>query len=117
MDCAPLWQVSERLGLSFQNSRELNQIIDERLPIRPKFERHDIVIEGETFEVYFRDVMDCINSLYGNPEFAPHLVFAPERHYSDADKTCRVYHDMYTGKWWWETQVHITHRLESEISE
>jgi hypothetical protein len=100
--------VSERLGLSFQNSRELNQIIDERLPSRPKFERHDIVIEGETFEVYFRDIMDCINSLYGNPEFAPHLVFAPERHYSDTDKTRRVYHDMYTGKWWWETQVHIT---------
>jgi hypothetical protein len=98
--------MSERLGLSFQNSRELNQIIDERLPSRPKFERHDIVIEGETFQVYFRNIMDCIASLYGNPEFAPHLVFAPERHYSDQEK-CRIYHDMYTGRWWWETQVHI----------
>jgi Plavaka transposase len=55
--------------------------------------------------------MDCIDSLYGNPEFASHLAFAPERHYSDANKTHRVYHDMYTGKWWWETQVHITLRF------
>ena len=106
-------QVSEKLGLSFQNSRELNQMIDERLPGRPKFEQHDIVIEGETFEVYFRNIMDCIASLYGNPKFAPHLIFAPERHYSDEDKTCRIYHDMYTGRWWWETQVHITPRFDS----
>lgn len=47
--------------------------------------------------------MDCIRSLYGNPEFAPYLVFAPERHYSNGD---RVYHDMYTGRWWWDTQVY-----------
>jgi Plavaka transposase len=99
--------MSERLGLSFQNSRELNRIIDEHLPSRPKFERHDIVIEDETFQVYFRDIMDCIALLYGNPEFAPHLTFAPECHYSDTDKKHRIYHDMYTGKWWWETQVHI----------
>ncbi len=100
--------MSERLGLSFQNSRELNQLIDERLPSWPKFERHDIVIEGETFQVYFWNIMDCITLLYGNPEFAPHLVFAPERHYSNKDKTHCIYHNMYTGRWWWETQVHIT---------
>ena len=47
--------------------------------------------------------MDCIHSLYGKPEFAPYLVFAPECHYSNND--C-VSHDMYTGRWWWETQVY-----------
>jgi len=26
-------------------------------------------------------------------------------HYLDADQTIRLYHDMHTGKWWWETQV------------
>jgi hypothetical protein len=56
-------------------------------------------------EFYFRDILKCIEALYGNPEFATHLVVMPERHYSDANQTERVFHDMHTGKWWWETQV------------
>jgi hypothetical protein len=32
-------------------------------------------------------------------------VFKPERHYADADKTVRLFHDMHTGRWWWGTQV------------
>jgi Plavaka transposase len=62
-------------------------------------------VAGEAFDVYFRDILQCIQSLYGNPEFSSVLVFAPERHYLDADQTNRAYHDMHTGKWWWETQV------------
>ena len=49
--------------------------------------------------------MDCIASLIGDPAFAEHLIFSPERHYVDQDMTVRLYHDMHTGKWWWETQV------------
>lgn len=60
---------------------------------------------GETFELYSRNILDCIKALYGDAEFARYLVFAPERHYMDADKTMRLYHDMHTGKWWWEVQV------------
>ncbi|KAG1764356.1 hypothetical protein EDD22DRAFT_979080 [Suillus occidentalis] len=58
----------EALGLSYQNSRELNQVIDQQLP-----------------------------SLYSDPEFSPHLNYAPERHYADADKTIL--------NWWWSTQA------------
>lgn len=50
-------------------------------------------------------MLECVHALYGNPEFAPILVFAPEHHYADADKTTQLFHDMHTGKWWWETQV------------
>ncbi|KAF7373988.1 hypothetical protein MSAN_00611700 [Mycena sanguinolenta] len=42
------------------------------------------------------------------------LVFAPERHYADADKTVRLYHDLHTGKWWWATQV-ICMRMTLEL--
>ncbi|KZT66802.1 hypothetical protein DAEQUDRAFT_714317 [Daedalea quercina L-15889] len=51
----------------------------------------------------FRDV----HALWGDPEFAPLLVIAPERHYADANKMIRVYFDMHTGKWWWATQKEI----------
>ena len=60
---------------------------------------------GEVFDVYFRDIIECIQSLYRDPNFAPYLVFTPERHYADEDKMIQLFHDMYTGKWWWATQV------------
>ncbi|KAI1786574.1 hypothetical protein LXA43DRAFT_975694 [Ganoderma leucocontextum] len=96
------------LGLSFKNTRELDKILDEQIPEgRPRFMRREIVVAGESFEVFYRDVIKCIRSLYGDPEFAGILVFTPERHYADADHTVRVYFDMHTGRWWWDTQKEI----------
>jgi hypothetical protein len=45
-----------------------------------------------------------VKALFGDPELAQHLILAPEHHYADLDKTVRQYHDMHTGKWWWNTQ-------------
>ncbi|THU78566.1 hypothetical protein K435DRAFT_824095 [Dendrothele bispora CBS 962.96] len=97
--------VHEALGLSYQNSDELHKIIDNDLPIqRPSFTRAEVVVAGEAFDLYKRDILECIRALYGSPEHAQYLCVAPERHYSDPDKTCRLYHDMHTGEWWWNTQ-------------
>ncbi|KAG1748112.1 hypothetical protein EDB19DRAFT_1630396 [Suillus lakei] len=98
----------EALGLSYQNSRELNQVIDQQLPCRrPRFKHEEIIVADEAFDVYSRDVMECVKALYSDPEFSPHLNYAPERHYADADKTIRMYHDIHTGKWWWSTQAKL----------
>lgn len=92
--------------LSYKNPRELNRIIDKSLPATcPAFQRAEVTVEGETVGFYFRDVLECVRALYGDESFAPYLVFAPERHYTDNDRTNRLYHDVYTGKWWWTTQV------------
>lgn len=64
-----------------------------------------MVIAGESFDLYTRDILECIKALYGNPDHCQYLCFTPERHYADADKTRRLYHDFNTGKWWWDTQV------------
>ncbi|KAG1791568.1 uncharacterized protein HD556DRAFT_1432897 [Suillus plorans] len=97
--------VSEHLLLSFKNANELNAIVDHELPTgRPKFKREQIIVAGEAFDVYYRDVIECVKSLYGDPDFANYLAFAPERHYSDEDETIRLFHDMHTSKWWWNTQ-------------
>ncbi|KAJ7795959.1 hypothetical protein B0H14DRAFT_3093459 [Mycena olivaceomarginata] len=83
-----------------KNSRELNAIIDDQLPEgRPVFQRQEIVVGGEAFEVYFRPIIECVRALYGDPEFAQDLIFSPERHYADLDKTIRLYHDLHTAKW------------------
>ena len=92
------------LNLSYANSNELNKIIDS-LPSRPRFHRSEIVVAGEVMELWHRDIVECIRVLYGDPEFSADLIFKPERHYFDEDKTLRIYSDMHTGKWWWETQV------------
>ncbi|KAF9001299.1 hypothetical protein BDQ17DRAFT_1426594 [Cyathus striatus] len=79
--------VVENLGLSFKNTNELNKLIDECLPDCPPFVRCE--------------------ALFRNPEFAPYLVFAPEKHYTDETKTVQSYHDMHTGKWWWALQTSL----------
>ena len=60
---------------------------------------------GESFDFYFRDVLECVRALYGDPEFARYLVFTPEQHFSDEACQDRLYHDMYTGRWWWAMQA------------
>lgn len=55
--------------------------------------------------MFARDIIECVRALYGDPEHAQYLCFVPEKHYADAGKTQRLYHDMHTGMWWWSTQV------------
>jgi hypothetical protein len=83
---------------------ELNSLVDS-LPGRPSFKCQNVQIGNESLEFHFRDVLDCIRAIYGDPEFVQDLVFAPERHYVDRERTQRVYSDMYTGDWWWSVQV------------
>ncbi|KAH8980428.1 hypothetical protein EDB86DRAFT_3236727 [Lactarius hatsudake] len=67
----------------------------------------DMTIAGYTLEFYFRDILECIQTLYGDPEFARDLVFAPERHYTNHERKCRVYSVMHTGDWWWAVQTSL----------
>ncbi len=69
---------------------------------------------NEVYDVYFCDVIQCIQALYGNPEFAPFLVFKPEKHYQKgSNRRNHLYHDMHTETWWWATQaeVEINHQV------
>lgn len=85
----------------------MDKLVDTLPSPRPRFNREEIVVASEAYDVYFRDVLECVRVLYSEPEFARHLVFLPERHYADPDHTMRLFHDMHTGKWWWTAQVRI----------
>ena len=57
--------------------------------------------------VFTRNIISSIKALYGDAAFAAHLIFRPEHHYEvSGDQCCRLYHNMHTGDWWWEAQVH-----------
>ncbi|KAF8815656.1 hypothetical protein BYT27DRAFT_7224873 [Phlegmacium glaucopus] len=88
--------VCEALNLSYKNSDELNQIIYTKLPGRPQFTRQEVVQSGEVLEFYTRDIIECLRALWGDPDF------------EDQDMTIWIYHEMNTGKWWWDTQVIIS---------
>ncbi|KAI0040188.1 hypothetical protein FA95DRAFT_1585098 [Auriscalpium vulgare] len=107
-------EVRDRLQLSFNSSKALNKIIDTSLPSIPEFKCEDIVIDGESYELYYRDIMQCVRHLYGNPEFLSTMAFAPECHFTDdtaepadgaASSRSRIYGQMHTGKWWWHLQT------------
>ncbi|KZV71346.1 hypothetical protein PENSPDRAFT_577930 [Peniophora sp. CONT] len=101
----------DRLKLKFRNNRELNRILDRMLPPRANFVRRTKVIEGEKVELYLRDTLEVVKEIYGRPDFAKYLVFAPEKRYQYVlDALSRAYSDMHTGNWWWEMQK----RLEEE---
>ncbi|KAH9009002.1 hypothetical protein EDB83DRAFT_2509016 [Lactarius deliciosus] len=99
-------EVTDRLGVSYSSAKELDRIID-TLPGRPPFECEDFTIGGERLSFYFRNVLQCIRTLFGDPEFAHELAFAPERHYSDPERTYCVYSEMHTGDWWWAVQTSL----------
>lgn len=101
--------MAKLLALSYKDTRSLHKIINKKLPsARPRFEHHEIVVAGEAFKVFYCDIIECIKALFGDPEFAPILLLAPEHHYADEDKMVRIYFNMHTRKWWWATQVDIS---------
>ncbi|KAF8257683.1 hypothetical protein EI94DRAFT_1774385 [Lactarius quietus] len=103
-------KVVDRLGLSYRTPKELNDIIDHKLPGCPPFQCHELVVAGESLQFYFRDLLPCIRSLFGDPKFVRDLVFAPECHYADNEQTSRVYSEMNTGNWWWAVQTSLERR-------
>ena len=59
----------------------------------------------ETVEVWYRDPVECIRELLGNPLFARMLAYAPERVYRDREGKEQHIDEMWTAEWWWQLQV------------
>ena len=55
--------------------------------------------------VRYRNIIEAIKALLGNPAYAKHIVYRPRRVFADASKNKNVYSEMWTGLWWNEIQV------------
>ncbi|KAA1479326.1 hypothetical protein DENSPDRAFT_862008 [Dentipellis sp. KUC8613] len=98
----------DKLDLSYQNSRALNQIVDE-LPGNPPWLESSFTVSHEdtgsvTHKLRFRDPLKCIESLYGKVDFVNHMSFGPVKDFCDEERSQQMYGEMNTGSWWWETQ-------------
>ena len=63
---------------------------------------------GEVLEFFSCDIIKCLCALWGDSNFGDDLILEPEQLYADEDKMICIYHDMNTGKWWWDMQVQYT---------
>ncbi|KAF8991495.1 hypothetical protein BDQ17DRAFT_1332862 [Cyathus striatus] len=94
-------ELQEALNLSYKNTMQLNKIIKTKLQERwPKFHHWEVLIDGQLYELYSRDIMECICVLWGDLEFTSHLLLKPEQQFVNEDHSSHQYHDMHTAKWW-----------------
>lgn len=61
--------------------------------------------ESEELQMWMRDPVACIRELISNPSFDGSMAYAPEKVYVDQEGQTRRYDEMWTGDWWWQTQV------------
>ena len=100
-------QVVDKLELSYHTIKQLDDLLDNNLPQHPSFRCKEQVVGDERLKFYYRDVLECIRLLFGDPQYAKDLVFAPERQYTSQERKSRLYHEMYVCDWWWTIQVRV----------
>lgn len=61
----------------------------------------------ENVEVWRRDVVECVEELIGNPAFKDYMSYVAEHVYLDKEGKVRIFDEMWTADWWWNTQVSL----------
>lgn len=111
------FQVVESLGLSFHNAAGLHKHVDS-MPSEAPWSTRDIVFSDQPnnhYTVQYRDVIDGVKALLGDPSLADKLVYRPKRVFTDKSKKSRIYSEMWTGVWWSTVQVSTLFILSSEL--
>ena len=62
----------------------------------------------EKLEIWYRDPVECIKELLGNPIFQDVLTYEPLRLRLDKEGRKEVVGEMSSAHWWWELQVSIS---------
>ncbi|KAJ3487506.1 hypothetical protein NLI96_g3483 [Meripilus lineatus] len=109
-----LQAIHGRVKPSFQNKTKLYDAVDS-LPGGISWLREEIKLTGnvmghdgkpleETLELWYRDPVECIQELLGNPMFREVMSFVPERLFCDRLGKIRRIDEMWTANWWWKIQ-------------
>ncbi|KAJ7195819.1 hypothetical protein GGX14DRAFT_376655 [Mycena pura] len=61
----------------------------------------------EQNELWWRDPVECVKELMGNPAFRHSMRYAPEKLYADQPQTIEIINEMWTANWWWEIQKRL----------
>lgn len=97
------------LGLSFRSAKDLRNRA-EMLPTGPPWICKPIETVYPTknkIYLYYRDPIQCLQSLMHNPLLKDHIDFTPRRLYENAEKLVRVYTEWLSGDAAWSMQVSL----------
>ncbi|KAF9231430.1 hypothetical protein BU15DRAFT_56127 [Melanogaster broomeanus] len=97
------------LPFSFRTAKELRGRA-ELLPSGPRWNVRVVPTSHPTksaVRLYFRDTLDCIESLFNHPYFIDKLHLTPHRIFETAERLVRVYSEWMTGDVAWNMQSQL----------
>lgn len=110
-------QITDRVKPSFDKKRIFLQTTDS-LPIGGRWRCEqipltgDLVDENNTFktevaELWYRDPIECVKELIGNPAFKHVMDYASSQIYDHplGKDDSEVINEMSSASWWWKIQV------------
>ncbi|KZS94794.1 hypothetical protein SISNIDRAFT_409274 [Sistotremastrum niveocremeum HHB9708] len=96
-----------KMNLSFTSAKSYRAKM-KQLPASVPWKWQELKFPGfatkKPIIVYYRDGLDCIQSLLADPKYASDLDYVPRKEYTDAECTNRVYSEYMTGNNAWEIQ-------------
>jgi hypothetical protein len=69
------------------------------------FEEHGYTTATKTPTLYFRDAIECVRLLYGDPRFKGHIRHTPYKEYSDLKQNVEYHGSFLTSMWAHNVQV------------
>ncbi|KAI0037269.1 hypothetical protein FA95DRAFT_1463589, partial [Auriscalpium vulgare] len=80
----------------------------ELLPSGPRWKSKAITLPGyptkSTMTLFYRDSLECLERLFGNPLFDGHMDYRPKQVYTAAERAVRVFGEWMTGDVAWKMQ-------------
>ena len=58
--------------------------------------------------LYYRDPVECIQTLLSHPLFAPHISFVPQKVWLSSAQVARIYQEWLLGDHAWDLQVSLS---------
>ena len=103
--------LAPKSNIGFKSGDMLRNLLDTMVET-PQWARGEVDFRLQNGVEYFvRDIISCIRYLVSQTAFAEHMTWAPIR--VKALDGSRVFTELNTGEWWWETQVGF-HTLSSQ---
>ena len=113
----PLLEQPEPIDPPFNSKRHMQSVIDTILLGDVPWRGFKVTYDGEvpehnapswmknTYEVWFRNLLEVMEGQIGNPDFKGEIDYAPKQVLGKDGK--RQFTDMMSGDWSWEQAVHL----------
>ncbi|KAG9080472.1 hypothetical protein FRC06_006535, partial [Ceratobasidium sp. 370] len=92
----------------------------DKLPHGPGWEVYEIVtkqagLADKKSYLFTRNIVEVVCDIMANPAFKEFMRYAPQRHWTTADRRSRVFGNPWSANWWWRTQLRIPDKLATIV--